>query len=89
MANSYKQRDRQRAYNAGQLHEWHNAQRDGVPKREAEAPAKGLRPNAPPTTATAPPDFAVRTLDGASWPEESRYMKWTLPTQVASPRGRY
>jgi hypothetical protein len=84
MANSYKQRDRQRAYNAGQLHEWHNAQRDGVPKREAEATPP------PPTTA---PDFAVSTIDGASWPADetgySKYMKWTLPTQVASPRGCY
>jgi hypothetical protein len=39
------------------------------------------------------PDFAVRTIDGASWPADetgySKYMKWNLPTQVASPRGRY
>lgn len=79
MANSYKQRERQRAYNAGQLHEWHSAQR---------ATAE-VTPPPPP----AAPDFAVRTIDGASWPADetgySKYMKWTLPTQVASPRGRY
>jgi hypothetical protein len=85
MANSYKQRDRQRAYNAGQLHEWHNAQ------REAEAPA--APPHTPKALCANAPDFAVRTEDGASWPADetgySKYMKWTLPTQVASPRGRY
>jgi hypothetical protein len=38
-------------------------------KRAAEAPA-------PPPPA---PDFAIQTLEGASWSEESRYMTWTLP----------
>jgi hypothetical protein len=91
MANSYKQRDRQRAYNAGQLHEWHNAQRDGVPKREAEAPAKGLRPNAPPTPPASPFDNyeAISTPVGMVWREDERWPTWSLPTQVASPRGRY
>jgi hypothetical protein len=85
MANSYKQRDRQRAYNAGRLLNWHNAQ------REAEAPAKGLRPNAPPTPPTSPFDNyeSISTPVGMIWREDERWPTWSLPTQVASPRGRY
>jgi hypothetical protein len=62
MSKSRKQRERQRAYVAGQLYEWGAAHAD---KR--------------PTMTTPAPDFAIRTLDGASWSEDSRYMRWLLP----------
>jgi hypothetical protein len=65
LAKSHKWRERQKAYEAGTLHEWEKA-------REAE--------RAPPAPPQAQPDFSIRTLDGASWSEDSRYMQWTLPT---------
>jgi hypothetical protein len=37
----------------------------------------------------ARPDFTIRTMDGASWSEGSRYMRWTLPTALGSPGGAY
>jgi hypothetical protein len=67
MANSYKQRDRQRAYNAGQLHEWHNAQ------REAEV----TKPT-PPALCAKAPDFAVRTIESTEWIEGDRYPRFLL-----------
>jgi hypothetical protein len=79
---SAKWRSRQKAYEANQLHEWHTAQeaQAAQPKPAAQAPAP------------APPDFSIRTPDGASWPADetgySRFMKWVLPTN-ADRRGSY
>jgi hypothetical protein len=33
------------------------------------------------------PDFGVVTISGAGWPENGRYMRWTLPTNPAAARG--
>jgi hypothetical protein len=66
LAKSAKWRERQKAYEAGQLYQWEAAQRAAAP----------TAPPAPPTA----PDFSIRTLDGASWSEDSRYMRWLLPT---------
>jgi hypothetical protein len=68
LAKSAKWRERQRAYEAGQLYQW-EAQR---------SVAQAVPPAAP--APTPPPDFSIRTLDGASWTEDSRYMRWLLPT---------
>jgi hypothetical protein len=75
LAKSQKWRERQRAYEANQLHDWHAA-------REAQAAPTSPPPEPPPTA----PDFGIRTLDGASWSEDSRYMRWTLPVSSGSNR---
>jgi hypothetical protein len=70
LAKSAKWRDRQRAYEVGELHLWEKAQREAV---------------APPATPPANPFDnydAIRTPEGASWPEDGRhvpYMRWRLP----------
>jgi hypothetical protein len=66
--------------------ERHEAAKEGrlpdfYAKREAEKAYAQPASNAP--------DFSVQTLESVSWSEDSRYPRWLLPTQVASPRGRY
>jgi hypothetical protein len=52
-------------------------------------------PAAPPTPPTSPFDTAYpatggeRGPIGTVWREDERWPTWSLPTQVASPRGRY
>jgi hypothetical protein len=74
MSKSAKWRERQRAYEAGRLHEWHAA-----------------REVTPPTPPANPFDNyeAISTPVGMVWREDERWPTWSLPTQVASPRGRY
>jgi hypothetical protein len=36
--------------------------------------------------ASAPPDFAVRTLEATAWSEEDRYPRWLLETHSAGSR---
>jgi hypothetical protein len=68
-------RERNEAAKEGKLPEWYA-------KRATEAPA------APPTS---PFDNyeAISTPVGMIWREGERFPTWDLPTQVASPRGRY
>jgi hypothetical protein len=77
-------RERNEAAKEGRLPAWYA-------QRAAEAPAKGLRPNAPPTPPTSPFDNyqSISTPVGMVWREDERFPTWSLPTQVASPRGRY
>jgi hypothetical protein len=64
---------REKALKAGKLDHWY-AER-AADKLAAERRGEKLAAEA------APPDFTVRTIDGASWPaDETGYMKWTLPT---------
>jgi len=49
--------------------------------REMKA-APALQPARPASPPPPPPDFSIRTLDGASWSEDSSYMRWTLPVNT-------
>jgi hypothetical protein len=75
-------RERNEAAKEGRLPAWYA-------KRAAEAPS------APPTPPTSPFDNAYpatggeRGPIGTVWREDERWPTWSLPTQVASPRGRY
>jgi hypothetical protein len=67
MSKSVKWRERQRAYEAGRLHEWHTTQ-----KRQAPTPP-------PPNPFDAAYSGPSITPEGASW-DERGYMRWQLPT---------
>jgi hypothetical protein len=75
---------REKALKAGKLDHWYA-------ERAADKLAAERRGEKLAAEAATPPDFDVRTIDGASWPADDRgYMKWTLPTHTAaSPRGCY
>jgi hypothetical protein len=86
LAKSAKWRERQRAYEAGQLYQW-----------EAEQAARvNAAPPAPRRDAPTPPQSPfdnyerISTPEGASWPADetgySRYMVWRLPVSSGSNR---
>jgi hypothetical protein len=81
MSKSAKWRERQRAYEAGRLHEWEAP-------REAEARAAPTAP--PPPTNPFDNYERISTPEGASWPADetgySRYMVWRLPVSSGSNR---
>jgi hypothetical protein len=73
---------REKALKANKLDLWY-AER-AADKLAAERRGEKLAAEA------APPDFTVRTIDGASWPADetgySKYMKWTLTTHSGGSR---
>jgi hypothetical protein len=76
--------ERKMAEAEGRLPEWYAQRAEEPVAREASrAPPPPPPPAVPPS---APLDFSIRTLDGASWSENSRYMRWTLPTNTGSNR---